>query len=104
MKVKTARLNKREKNFQSAYMRSNDYSLFDAYENVSRAKFRAWEHCEVLCKEYEGWDLKIISRNSFQFTAGFEFTNPETGAVSLFIITKSDEFAFEEEFEREEVQ
>lgn len=104
MKVKTARLNKREKNFQSAYMRSNDYSLFDAYENVSRAKFRAWEHCEALCKEHEGWDLKVISHNSFQFTAGFEFTNPETGAVSLFIITKSDEFAFEEWFDAEEVQ
>lgn len=104
MNIKTTKLNKREKNFQHAYMRSNDYSLFDAYKNVSREKFRAWEHCEVLCKENDGWDLKVISYNSFQFTAGFEFTNPETGAVSLCIITKSDEFAFEEQFDVKEVK
>ena len=102
MKIKTTKLNKRERNFQDAYLRSNDYSLFDAYENVSRAKYRAWEHCEALCKEHDGWDLKVISHNSFQFTAGFEFENPETGAVSLCIITKSDEFAFEEWFDVEE--
>ena len=95
MKVKTTKLNKREKNFQDAYFKSSNYSLFDAYESVSRKKWEAWEHCEALCKEHGGWDLKVISHNSWQFTAGFEFTNPATGAIALCIITKSDEFAFE---------
>ena len=100
MKIKTTKLNKREKSFQDAYLRSTDNSLFDAYDNVSKAKWKAWEHCEAVCKEHDGWDLKVISHNSFQFTAGFEFENPKTGAVSLYIITKSDEFAFEEWFEQ----
>lgn len=104
MKIKTTKLNKREKSFQDAYLRSTDNSLFDAYDNVSKAKWKAWEHCEAVCKEHDGWDLKVISHNSFQFTAGFEFENPSTGAVSLYIITKSDEFAFEEWFEQGDVK
>ena len=104
MKIKTTKLNKREKSFQDAYLSSTDNSLFDAYDNVSKAKWKAWEHCEAVCKEHDGWDLKVISHNSFQFTAGFEFENPATGAIALYIITKSDEFAFEEWFEQGDVK
>lgn len=99
MKIKTTKLNKDEQRYQQMYLDSNDYSLFNVYESVSRNKWSAWEHCETVCKEHDGWDLKILSHNTWQFTAGFEFENPETGAVALYIITESREFAFEEWFE-----
>ena len=96
--IKTTKLNKDEQRYQQKYLDSNDYSLFDVYESVSRKKWEAWEHCEAVCREHEGWDLKVISHNGYRFAAGFEFENPETGAISLYIITKSREFAFEEWF------
>lgn len=97
MRIKTTTLNKDEQRYQQKYLDSNDYSLFDVYESVSRKKWEAWEHCEAVCKEHKGWNLKVLSYNSWQFTAGFKFENPETGAISLYIITKSREFAFEED-------
>lgn len=95
--IKTTKLNKEEHGYQQKYLNSNDYSLFDVYESGFRKKWEAWEHCEAVCKEYKGWDLKVISHNGYRFAAGFEFENPETGAISLYIITKSREFAFEED-------
>ena len=56
-----------------AYKRSTKYSLYDAYGTFSRAKAEAWEYCENLMKEYDGYGLKVISHNGYKFTAGFMF-------------------------------
>lgn len=98
MKIKITKLNKREQYYQTAYARSDTYCLADAYGSYSRAKAEAWKYCEEKRDRYDGWGLKVITHNSFMFTAGFEFENPETGAVSLCIITPSEDFAFEEGF------
>lgn len=95
MNIKTEKLNKEEHRYQELYARSKDSCLADAYGSYSSAKASAWKYCEDKCKRYDGRELKVLSHNSFMFTAGFEFDNPETGAVSLCIITPSRDFAFE---------
>lgn len=99
VEVKTTKLNKQEREYQRLFEQSNAYSLFDVYRAVSRAEWNAWKHCEAVCNMYSGSDLKVISYNGYQFTAAFEFDNPDTGACSLYVITKNREFAFEEELE-----
>ena len=104
MNIKTTRLNKEEQRYQRMYAMSGDYCLADAYGRYSKAKADAWKYCEEKRDKYEGWGLKVLSHNSFMFTAGFEFENPETGAIALCIITPSKDFAFEEGAYDEEVK
>lgn len=95
MKIKTTKLNKEEYRYQEMYNSSSDTCLAHAYGSYSSAKADAWRYCEDKCREYDGRGLKVLSHNTYMFTAGFEFDNPETGAVALCIITPSKDFAFE---------
>lgn len=76
-----------------AYERSHYGDLLDAYTKCSEAKRAAWLHCRDLMAEHDGWGLKVISRNTWMFTAGFEFTNPETGELMFMYITPSYDVA-----------
>ena len=55
------------------WMQSNMKSLDDAYGRYSTKKAKAWEYCEDLCESRDGKNLKVISKNTNFFTAGFEF-------------------------------
>ncbi len=69
------------------YEKSSWYGLADAYGRYSYNKERAWQYCKNLMEKKDGYGLKIISKNTFIFTAGFEFTDPETGVVKFMYIT-----------------
>jgi len=62
----------------TTYNYSTNYSIYDAYERPSRKKVNAWDYCKKLCEKYKGSNLKVVSFNTFIFTAGFTFTDPET--------------------------
>ena len=47
--------------------------------------------------EYSGWGLKVITANTYIFTAGFEFTGEE-GQVMFMYITPSQNTAVEVTF------
>lgn len=72
-----------------SWKRSADYSLDSAYGRYSSAKANAWKYCRELCAKYEGRGLKVISHNTYMFTAGFEYDNIETGEVMFMFITPS---------------
>lgn len=67
--------------------------LSDVYGSYSSAKARAWEHCESLCAELDGFNLCITSANTFVFTAQFEFDNPDNGRPMVCCITPSHTYA-----------
>jgi len=71
------------------YLRSSDTNLYDVYKSHSLAKSRAWEYCKNLCAEKNGRNLKIVTYNDMMFTAGFEFSDPETGELCYMHITKT---------------
>lgn len=77
------------------YRLSNMDELYKAYGRCSAAKMRAWENCKKLCKEYNGWGLKVLGVGSWQFSAGFLFADEETGAVKVMKITKSGHIAYD---------
>ena len=68
-----------------AYLRSEKYSLFDAYDRPSIHKERAWLYCRDLCAQCNGYGLKVISKNTFIFTAGFLFLSPSGKQMFMFI-------------------
>lgn len=59
---------------KSAYQRylMSDYTtIYKAYKKPSWKKEKAWEHCQDLCKKYNGTDLKVVGKNDNYFSAGF---------------------------------
>ena len=69
------------------YERSTARTLSDVYKSFSDAKWFAYDYCLNLMDEYDGFDLRIISANTFIFTVGFRFIDPETGVVKFMYIT-----------------
>ena len=84
-------MNKRQAAIVDSFDRSNMTELYYAYHSVSARKMQAWENCKKIYAEHETSisTLRIIGANSFQFSAGFEFTAPTTGEVRFCYITKN---------------
>lgn len=76
-----------------AYQRSTSYELYDVYGRCSSAKMKAWDYCKELMYKFNGYGLKIISHNGYQFTAGFMFE--EDGKTMFMYISKSHDIAVE---------
>lgn len=70
-----------------AWRNSRYTDLYSAYGRCSAAKRNAWEYCEDLCAKKNGTGLKVISRNCYRFTAGFEFPHPDTGELMFMYIS-----------------
>lgn len=67
--------------------------LSDVYGSYSTDKAAAWENCERICEELDGYYLCITSANIFMFTAQFEFDNHENGRPMVCHITPSHTYA-----------
>ena len=63
--------------------------LYKAYDSASAAKWRAWEHCKETCYVLRGWGLRVITYNTYMFTAGFMFK--EDGVEKFCYITPTHE-------------
>ena len=71
-----------------AWRNSRYTDLRSAYGRYSKDKADAWDYCMKLCYEKNGEGLKVISANSWRFTAGFEYPDAETGELYFMYITK----------------
>lgn len=69
------------------YENSRATKLSDVYGRYSAEKARAFRYCEQLCEKLGGENLRILSHNTFIFTAGFTFTDADTGVVKFMFIT-----------------
>ena len=78
------------------YKKSNARDLYQVYDSPSRAKQRALEHCKETAFMLGGYDAmfsgRIISHNTFQFTYGFVFPDPETGVVKFCVLTRDNTY------------
>lgn len=68
---KIGRFSKRGEYYVYLYERSAMHTLFDAYKEPSDRKIQADRYCRNLCDEEQGYAYKIISANSFSFTAAW---------------------------------
>ena len=92
-KVMTKAEVKQVKNVYPVYQKSRYTDLWQVYESASSGKRNAWEYCKKLCYSQQGIGLKIISYNTYTFTAGFVFE--EDGVNKFMYITPSRDIAVE---------
>lgn len=72
------RINKNTQRAQAiirAWLRSDTYSLWQAYERCSQAKERAYEYCLSLEREMNGEQGCIAGYNCFYFSFAFKRGN-----------------------------
>lgn len=87
--MKLVKLNKQMQGAMRMHKMSNTYSLNDCYNNYSYAKENAYNYCKDLQTKYNGYDFKIISYNTNQFSVGFYYKNENDNTTRFVYITKS---------------
>lgn len=75
----------------NSYLNSNYQNIFQAYEKPSSKKIAAWKYCQNLCNKYFGKDLKVVSKNTFTFTAGF-ISDLDGKIYFIYITPKNDRY------------
>ena len=50
-------------------------SIYHVYGRMSNQKLRAWEQIYEEMKRYDGFDLTVLSFNTFMFTCGYYYYN-----------------------------
>lgn len=77
----------KQKDLNSYYQRwlnSTENTIYKAYDRPSVYKVRAFERCEEIRDEYNGYSLRIVGHNSSQFSAAF------TTDTDFYVITKDN--------------
>ena len=80
--------------FYENYKRATATELWEVYGTHSRAKDEAMQYCRELQYNMNGFDGRICSANTFQFTYAFQYVN-ESGKNCLAYITRDHNRFFE---------
>ena len=70
--------------YYQKWLNSTENTIYKAYGRASIYKVRAFERCEDIMHEFDGYSLRIVGHNSSQFTAAF--TTDDT----FYVITKDN--------------
>jgi len=93
LKKDSAEVNHLRERFNAALERND--KLETVYANPSYYKRNAWLGIARQSWAVSGCSPVIISYNTYTFTAGFHFPDPETGVLKVAIITPNHEYCFE---------
>lgn len=87
-------MKKQYEGFYNQYKRATAKELHDVYGKYSPAKVNAYKYCRKLQENMGGYDGRICSANTFQFTYAFQYIN-ESGKNCLAYITAAQNRYFE---------
>ena len=93
LKKDSAKANHLRTAFEAALDRNE--KLETVYTNPSVHKYNAWLGVVRSSRSVNGSFPVIISHNTYAFTAGFCFLDPETEALNVTIITPNHKYTFE---------
>ena len=93
LKKDSAKANHFRRQFEAALDRNE--RLETVYTNPSVYKRNAWLDVVRASRTVNGSFPVIISHNTYAFTAGFGFLDPETGELNVVIMTPQHEYCFE---------
>lgn len=70
--------------YYQRWLNSTENTIYKAYSRPSRYKVAAFERCEDIRDEYNGYSLRITGHNSSQFSAAFVTDD------TFYVITKEN--------------
>ena len=86
-------MTKAQAGLYSTYQRATATDLYQVYGRYSHAKEQAMQYCRRLQAEANGYDGRICSANSFQFSYAFRYEDAN-GQECLCYITKAHDRRF----------
>lgn len=78
--------------FIASYNRAPALSIFGAYKHPSEEKIRVERAVLREMTQRNGWGYKVINHTCQHFTAGYLFTNPDTGVITLRVHTAQNAY------------
>lgn len=93
--MKLNRNTKKAQSFINRYDVSIDEYLTDVYDNPSDAKIEAFKTCYRKAVKMNGWFFRILSHNTYTFTVGWVYEEPETGVRVLNVETAYKSYQIE---------
>ena len=93
-KQEEIKMKKAYEGFYENYKRATATELSEVYGRYSAAKAQAMEYCKEMQHNMNGYDGRICSANTFQFTYAFKYVN-ESGRNCLAYITRDHNRYFE---------
>lgn len=70
--------------YYQRWLNSTENTIYKAYGRPSVYKVRAFERCEDIMHEFDGYSLRIVGHNCSQFSAAF------TTDTDFYVITKDN--------------
>ena len=70
--------------YYQRWLNSTENTIYKAYCRPSRYKVAAFERCEDIMREFDGYSLRIVGHNSSQFSAAFVTDD------TFYVITKEN--------------
>ena len=70
--------------YYQKWLNSTENTIYKAYGRPSIYKVRAFERCEDIMHEYDGYSLRIVGHNNSAFSAAF------TTDTDFYVITKDN--------------
>ena len=83
------------RNFITKYNTVPYRTIHDCYSRPSQNKIAAWGHCIMKYREMNGRNLTVLSYNTTNFTAAFEYTHPDTDVLMLHVETYANSYDME---------
>lgn len=71
--MKQVKFNKQMKQAYQQFSDSNISDIHYLYDSFSTNKYIAYLNCKVLCKNMNGYGFTLWGKNTFGFSAGFEY-------------------------------
>lgn len=78
--------------FIAAYNRAPSQKVCDVYKKPSEAKKIAERMILREMVDCRGWGYKVINHTCQRFTAGYLFTDPDTGVITLRVHTAQNAY------------
>ena len=70
--------------YYQKWLNSTENTIYKAYGRPSIYKVRAFERCEDIMHEFDGYSLRVVGHNSSQFSAAFSTD------TDFYVITKDN--------------
>lgn len=86
-------MTKKNRGLLNNYNNATARTLWDVYTTCSAEKRKAFDDCNVKQCQMNGYDARICSANTYQFTYAFKYVN-EDNKECLFYRTAANDYTF----------
>lgn len=79
-------MTKEQERIYNIYKASKYYNLSDVYARPSTSKIQAYDKCLMEMCEMDGYEMRILTFNTFQFTCAYRYDESRNGLLITHLV------------------